>query len=106
VNIIAFVHSVFMIINLAWPRTPDAAWYDNYLVAFSAAVVLAAGIIVYLIQRARGVDLSVTIREIDLSAPEVEATEAMATGMSGKVMPGGVSRMTDERPDERGTHLG
>ena len=32
VNIIAFVYGVFMIINLSWPRTPDAPWYDNCLV--------------------------------------------------------------------------
>ena len=40
VNIIAFVYGVFMIVNLAWPRTPDAAWYDNYLVIVSLGVVL------------------------------------------------------------------
>jgi amino acid transporter len=87
VNIIALVYGVFMIINLAWPRTPDAAWYDNYLVAFSAAVVLVAGIIVYLIQRARGVDLSVTIHEIDESPAQAEAMEAMAAGEADKTLP-------------------
>ena len=59
-----------MIVNLAWPRTPDAAWYDNYLVIVSLAVVLVVGVIVYFIQRARGVDLSVTIHEIDESPAE------------------------------------
>ena len=67
VNIIALVYGVFMIINLSWPRTPTAKWYDNYIVVFSLFVVLVVGIIVYLIQRARGVDLSVTIHEIDES---------------------------------------
>ena len=104
VNIIAFVYGVFMIINLAWPRTPDAAWYDNYLVAFSAGVVLAAGIIVYLIQRARGVDLSVTIHELDESPAEAEAALAMAAGEAGKVLPpeGAVSGMSADPPVEKG----
>jgi amino acid transporter len=100
VNIVAFAYGVFMIINLAWPRTPDAAWYDNYLVAFSAGVVLLAGVIVYLIQRARGVDLSVTIHEIDESPAEAQAMEAMAAGEAGKVLPHGVSEMA--APDDEG----
>ena len=41
VSIIAFAYGVFMIINLSWPRTPDAAWYDNYLVSVSLLVILA-----------------------------------------------------------------
>ncbi len=86
VNIIAFVYGVFMIINLAWPRTPTAAWYDNYLVVFSIVVILIVGIIVYLIQRARGVDLSVTIHEIDESPAEAVAMEGMAAGEAGKML--------------------
>ena len=86
VNIAAFVYGVFMIINLAWPRTPDAAWYDNYLVIFSISIVLLAGIVVYLIQRARGVDLSATIHEIDVSPAQAEAALAMAAGEAGKVI--------------------
>ena len=86
VNIIAFVYGVFMIINLAWPRTPDAAWYDNYLVLFSLAVVVVAGLVVYAIQKARGVDLSSTIKEIDESPAEAMAAEAMAAGEAGKIL--------------------
>jgi amino acid transporter len=86
VNIIAFVYGVFMIINLAWPRTPTAAWYDNYLVVVSLAVVLIAGVIVYVVQRARGVDLSVTIHEIDESPAQAVAAEAMTAGEAGKML--------------------
>jgi hypothetical protein len=100
VNILAFIYGVFMIVNLAWPRTPDAAWYDNYLVIVSLAVVLVFGVVVYVIQRARGVDLSVTIKEIDESPAEAQAMEAMAAGESGKVLgtpvepaPGAVTEM-------------
>jgi hypothetical protein len=56
-----------MIINLVWPRTPDAAWYDNYLVVVSLIVVVIVGAIIYAVQKARGVDLSATIHEIDES---------------------------------------
>jgi amino acid transporter len=110
VNIIAFVYGVFMIINLAWPRTPDAAWYDNYLVIFSLAVVLAAGVVVYTIQRARGVDLSATIHEIEDSPVEATAAAALAAGEAGRVLDaplepatGSVSEMSVE--DEGGGDL-
>jgi amino acid transporter len=105
VNIIAFVYGVFMIINLAWPRTPDAAWYDNYLVIVSLVVVLIAGVIVYIIQRARGVDLSVTIREIDESPAEASAMDALAAGEAGKILPGAeppAGAVTPMTPDDRG----
>jgi len=115
VNIIAFVYGVFMIINLAWPRTPDAKWYDNYLVVLSLSVVVVAGAIVYFIQRARGVDLSVTIHEIGDSEPQAEAALAMAAGEAGRVIPGeaiageaagasdsGVSEMSADEPPQGG----
>jgi amino acid transporter len=104
VNIIAFVYGVFMIINLSWPRFPEAPWLDNYSVAVSGAVILGTGVIVYLIQRARGVDLSVTIHEIDESPAEAEAMEAMAAGEAGRVLPpeGTVTGMSDDPPAERG----
>ena len=44
----------------------------------------AVGVIVYFIQRARGVDLSATIHEIDESPAEAEAAEAMAAGEAGQ----------------------
>jgi len=40
------------------------------------------------IQKARGVDLSATIHEIDESPAEAGAMQAMAAGEAGKVMPG------------------
>ena len=71
---------------------------------FSLAIVLAAGVIVYLIQRARGVDLSATIHELDVSPPEAEAGAALAAGFAGKVLPpeGTVTGTTADPPAERG----
>ena len=31
-------------INMAWPRTPDVPWYDNYIVALSAVIVIGIGL--------------------------------------------------------------
>ncbi len=95
VNIIAFVYGVFMIINLSWPRTPTAKWYDNYIVAVSLGVVVVVGIIVYVIQRARGVDLSATIHEIGESPVDAQAALAMAAGEAGKVLPGELGHQHD-----------
>jgi amino acid transporter len=53
VNIAALVYGVLAMINMAWPRTPDAAWYDNWLVALSAVIVVGVG---WLIMLAHPVD--------------------------------------------------
>jgi len=58
--------------------------------------VIIAGIIVYVIQRARGVDLSATIHEIDESPAEAIATEAMAAGEAGKMIGTDVLTETSE----------
>ncbi|WP_327583714.1 amino acid permease [Nonomuraea sp. NBC_00507] len=51
VNVAALVYGVLAILNMAWPRTPDAPWYDNYLVALSGLVVVAAGLVYLLVAR-------------------------------------------------------
>ncbi|TXK42321.1 APC family permease [Nonomuraea sp. C10] len=51
VNVAALVYGVLAILNMTWPRTPDAPWYDNYLVALSGLVVVAAGLVYLLIAR-------------------------------------------------------
>ncbi|HWM02198.1 MAG TPA: APC family permease, partial [Actinophytocola sp.] len=45
VNVAALVYGVAAIVNMVWPRTPDAPWYDNYLVLLSAVVVVGAGLL-------------------------------------------------------------
>ena len=45
VNIAALAYGVTAMINMAWPRTPDAPWYDNWIVAISAAVVVIVGLV-------------------------------------------------------------
>ncbi len=45
VNIGALVYGVIAMVNMAWPRTPDAAWYDNWIVALSAVVVVGLGLV-------------------------------------------------------------
>jgi amino acid transporter len=103
VNIIAFAYGVFMIINLAWPRQyPGVGWLDTYIVMLSLGVVVVAGAVVYSIQRARGVDLSATIHEIELSPVDAQAALAMAAGEAGKVLPGGPGVSEMSRPERPG----
>lgn len=45
VNITALIYGVTAMVNMVWPRTPDAPWYDNYIVALSAAVVVIIGLV-------------------------------------------------------------
>jgi amino acid transporter len=51
VNIAAIVYQVLAAINMAWPRTPDVPWYDNWIVLLSAAVVLAVGLVYMVIDK-------------------------------------------------------
>jgi amino acid transporter len=51
VNVAALLYGVLAIVNMAWPRTPDAPWYDDYLVALSGLVVVAAGLIYLLVAK-------------------------------------------------------
>jgi amino acid transporter len=44
VNAVALAYQIAAAVNMAWPRTPDAAWYDNYLVPLSAGIVIAVGL--------------------------------------------------------------
>ena len=45
VNIAALAYGVIAMINMAWPRTPDVAWYDNWIVPLSGLVVVGIGLI-------------------------------------------------------------
>ena len=45
INIGALVYGVAAIINMAWPRTPDAAWYVNYAMVLSTAIVIGLGLL-------------------------------------------------------------
>ncbi len=51
VNIGALVYGVLAIINMAWPRTPDAAWYVNYGMPLSTAIVVGAGLLYMLVRK-------------------------------------------------------
>ncbi|WP_148573578.1 APC family permease [Nocardioides caldifontis] len=45
VNIAALAYGVIAMINMAWPRTPDVPWYDNWIVWISAAIVVGFGLV-------------------------------------------------------------
>lgn len=45
INLAAMIYGVGAIINMVWPRTPDADWYINYGMLVSTAVVIGIGLI-------------------------------------------------------------
>ena len=45
VNIAALTWGVLGMLNMVWPRTPEAPWYDNYLVLLSGIAVVAIGLV-------------------------------------------------------------
>jgi amino acid transporter len=51
VNIAALVYGVAAGLNLAWPRTPDVPWYDNWIVILSTAVVVVVGLVYMAVAR-------------------------------------------------------
>lgn len=89
ISIIALAYGVFMIINLSWPRTPGAPWYDNYLVSFSLVLILVVGLIVFYAFKAGGRDLSGGIHDIQpVQLVDGELVVERAGGVMG--VPGGV----------------
>lgn len=51
VNLAALAYGLAAIVNMVWPRAPDAAWYINYSMLLTTAVVLGAGILYMLLGR-------------------------------------------------------
>ncbi|WP_371370164.1 APC family permease [Pseudomonas sp. QL9] len=51
VNVAALVYGVAAIVNMVWPRTPDAPWYMNYSMILTTAVVLGAGLFYMLLAK-------------------------------------------------------
>ncbi len=48
VNVVALLWLVFEIINIAWPRTPDLAWYQNYGVVVMVVALAILGLAAFL----------------------------------------------------------
>jgi hypothetical protein len=38
-------------LNVSWPRTPDVAWYDKWVVLLGAAIVVGGGLLYMLAAR-------------------------------------------------------
>lgn len=55
VNLAALAWGVGAVVNMMWPRNPDAAWYDDYLVLLAAVVVVGIGL-VYMLASGRAED--------------------------------------------------
>lgn len=51
INTMALLYGVAAIVNIAWPRTPDAPWYDNYGVLLSGVFVVGSGLVYMLFAR-------------------------------------------------------
>jgi amino acid transporter len=51
VTIAALTYGVLTMINVAWPRTPDVPWYDNWVVVLSAVVGIGVGAIYMVIAK-------------------------------------------------------
>ena len=51
VTVSALVYGVLTMINVAWPRTPDVPWYDNWVVALSAVVGIGVGLVYMLLAK-------------------------------------------------------
>ncbi|WP_042347328.1 APC family permease [Bacillus massiliigorillae] len=70
VNIGALAYGIIAMINMCWPRTPDAPWYDNYIVLVSGVVVIGLGLLYMMIHRSYGhsnVPYDVAIPKNDIS---------------------------------------
>ena len=51
VTVAALAYQLLASLNMIWPRTPDVPWYDNWIVAVGAAIVLGVGLLYMLLAR-------------------------------------------------------
>jgi hypothetical protein len=77
VNVAALVWGVAAIANMVWPRTPEAAWYDNYLVLLAVVGVMGAG----------AVYMFVTGRAERSSGPHGDAITSSASALGSRMAP-------------------
>lgn len=54
VNLIALSYGLAAITNMMWPRAPDDAWYVNYGMMFSSAIVIGTGLVYMIFARPHG----------------------------------------------------
>ena len=63
VNVAAVGWLAFEIINIAWPRLPDAAWYVNYSAVLVVVLVAVSGVAVRATMRRPAADAGASIPE-------------------------------------------
>jgi amino acid transporter len=51
ITVLALTYQAIAMVNMAWPRTPDANFVDNYIVIVSAVIVVGVGIIYMIVAR-------------------------------------------------------
>ncbi len=51
VNLGALAYGIGAIINILWPRTPGQAWYVNYAMLVTTAIVVALGTLYMVVAR-------------------------------------------------------
>ncbi|SDI06081.1 APC family permease [Pseudomonas panipatensis] len=51
VNIAALAYGLMAIVNMSWPRTPDAPWYINYGIILTGSIVIGLGLLYMLLFR-------------------------------------------------------
>jgi len=56
VNVAALVYGIASIIDISWPRTPNASWYDNYVILLMSALIVGAGLLYMVIGRPQDED--------------------------------------------------
>jgi amino acid transporter len=51
INIAALIYGTAAVINMIWPRAPEAPWYENYAMLFTTGVVVVGGLLFMTIAR-------------------------------------------------------
>jgi amino acid transporter len=49
VNLAALIYGLCAIVNMIWPRSPDAPWYVNYAMILTTLIVMGAGFVYMLL---------------------------------------------------------
>jgi amino acid transporter len=74
VTVLALAYGIAAIVNIAWPRAPDASWFENYAMVLTTSVILFIGLL-----------FSVAVHRRQQAAGERNAISQHKQGVSGSL---------------------
>lgn len=81
-NLAALVYGLCAIVNMVWPRSPDAPWYINYAMILTTLVVMGAGLVYMLLGKPYDKGTAPAGDAWKFSKPQVKAADVSGAAVN------------------------